>query len=702
MTFFMTHHSPAGAFASLTFGLPGRGVSIDLEKPEVDINSDLLAAVSRGPGRTYALPFVTGAEDTDLESQRVAGAQQEKPDRIEDRWRFYNASELKRTLTAARDSWHAGDLELTVYTPHFELPDPEGGHMEALKLAAAPGLLIDLTIDNTAYDEPAQGFLGLRYLSCGRLRPLDWTSEGKLSGIGLSNQWVLAAQTGAANARTLRYNSVAKALEQGEAIVHMGGREGGILFEVPPRERVTLTAAFSFYREGIVTQGIKSRYYYTTFFEDAEAVCRYVLEQADTIRAACLAEDVRMESMAQGADEAAVYYQAVRGYYGSTQLLIADGKPYYSVGEGVYLWRNTMDLAADHLPYELWRNPWVVRNIMDLYLDRYSYRDKVRFAEDESQHYPGGISFTHDMGNFNAYSPPGRSGYEMPNAVFYHFMTTEELLNGIYLFTGYTLFTEDLDWMNNRKAAARELVISMENRDHYDAYKRDGIMKAETVLCGEHGKEITTYDSLDHALASSKGNLYIAFKTLCAAKLLEQWFIKAGEAEWASRCRQMADRTAKSLSMSYQHDKGFFPANLYQEVPSRLIAAIEPLAIPHFLGVDVLANYPELWNQCRSHVKTCLQPGHGLDGESGGMRLSSTSRNTWTSKVILCIYTMEHVLQVHPKDYPTLMRELLHWCQITASEKTISDQIICDERITIGGHYYPRTITSFLWMNKKG
>ena len=36
--FFMTHHEPVGAFASLTFGLTGRDVSVDLESPGVENN----------------------------------------------------------------------------------------------------------------------------------------------------------------------------------------------------------------------------------------------------------------------------------------------------------------------------------------------------------------------------------------------------------------------------------------------------------------------------------------------------------------------------------------------------------------------------------------------------------------------------------------------------------------------------------------
>ena len=36
-------------------------------------------------------------------------------------------------------------------------------------------------------------------------------------------------------------------------------------------------------------------------------------------------------------------------------------------------------------------------NVLDLFADRYSYRDRVRFPGDATE-YAGGLSFTHDMG----------------------------------------------------------------------------------------------------------------------------------------------------------------------------------------------------------------------------------------------------------------------------------------------------------------
>src|SRR5690349_2094948 len=45
--FFMTHHAPVGAWASLTFGLPGRGLCIDHETLKPEPNADLLVAIHR-------------------------------------------------------------------------------------------------------------------------------------------------------------------------------------------------------------------------------------------------------------------------------------------------------------------------------------------------------------------------------------------------------------------------------------------------------------------------------------------------------------------------------------------------------------------------------------------------------------------------------------------------------------------------------
>src|SRR5215467_6792003 len=82
--FFMTHHAPVGAWASLTFGQPGRGMSIDHETLVPQPNADLLVAVHRD-GVTTALPFV------------------EKPEQYGS-WRFVGAEAMSRGLSPCIDA----------------------------------------------------------------------------------------------------------------------------------------------------------------------------------------------------------------------------------------------------------------------------------------------------------------------------------------------------------------------------------------------------------------------------------------------------------------------------------------------------------------------------------------------------------------------------------------------------------------------
>lgn len=50
--------------------------------------------------------------------------------------------------------------------------------------------------------------------------------------------------------------------------------------------------------------------------------------------------------------------------------------------------------------------------MLDFYAMRYSYEDTVRFPGAFTEH-SGGISFTHDMGVANVFSPPHYSASEM-------------------------------------------------------------------------------------------------------------------------------------------------------------------------------------------------------------------------------------------------------------------------------------------------
>jgi hypothetical protein len=115
------------------------------------------------------------------------------------------------------------------------------------------------------------------------------------------------------------------------------------------------------------------------------------------------------------------------------------------------------------------------------------------------------------------------------------------------------------------------------------------------------------------------------------------------------------------------------------------------------LGVMDENGEPELVALLRDHSIACLQKGVCWDAVSGGLRLSSTSRNTWPSKSVLTVYAMERVLGLTVPE--GMVQEIINWAQISAREKTICDQILCDSREAIGAPYYPRIVTAALWLD---
>src|SRR5207248_2803235 len=74
---------------------------------------------------------------------------------------------------------------------------------------------------------------------------------------------------------------------------------------------------------------------------------------------------------------------------------------------------------------------------------------------------------------------------------------TEILLNSIYMLTSYALIADDTPWAKTRLPFARELLVSMENRDHWDPGQRNGILKAESA--GSTGDEQTAFALMERA-----------------------------------------------------------------------------------------------------------------------------------------------------------------------------------------------------------
>jgi len=693
--FSVTQHPPVGAWSSLTFGLPGQGVSIDHEDLAPHDSADLLVALSHGPGQTVALPFVTGTASHDYEQTH---ARPESAGHYRDRFTFLAPPQLTRTLSPCTDTFSSPTITLTVYTPFPSIPNPKRSGQP--QFYVCPGILMEVTFDNSGSDLPATGFVGLGYRGRGRIRPMDWSTNGALVGVGFASQWCLAALAGP-HVATLRDNSIAEHVEAGTPVIHNGGQEGGILVKVGPRQKITMPVTFAFYHGGIATQGIDGSYYYTQFFIDLEAVAHFTLRNVGKIRESCANFDAKIAAAAPDPAKQAAIGQGLRGYNANSQLILSNNIPYFSVMGGQFTWRNALDLAVDHLPWELYRNTWIVRNVFDLYSAHYSYRDELLFpADGDGNLNPGGLSYCHDVGSGTTYTPAGNSAYEMPNLTGgYSFMTSEELLNGVYLLASYAIVSDDEPWSRTRLATAKELLDSLEARDHVDPAKRTGILKAESSICGPKGAEITTYDSLDASLKPARGSIVLAVKTWCATLMLTAYFQQHNDAEAAQRSYNFAHMTATALAGAFDAAGGSFPANLFAPGDAKVLAMFEPMAVPAYCHLKhYFAEFPDLMAKMKTHAATCLKPGVCLDAGTGAMKLSSGSTIVYPSKIALVMWVLENILEMPLTDYPQTLTELAHWARESGAEGTYADQVDAATRQALGGYYSPRLASAAMWL----
>ncbi|MBO9599722.1 MAG: beta-xylosidase, partial [Cohnella sp.] len=393
---------------------------------------------------------------------------------------------------------------------------------------------------------------------------------------------------------------------------------------------------------------------------------------------------------------------SIRSYYGSTQMLVdSNDKPLWVVHEGEYRMMNTFDLTVDQLFYELKMNPWTVRNVLDLYSERYSYRDTVRFPKDATE-YPGGISFTHDMGVGNIFSRPEYSSYELSGIDgCFSYMTHEQLVNWVLCAAVYEHQTGDREWLARNLGLLQECFASMLNRDHPDPASRNGLMSLDSSRT-MGGAEITTYDSLDVSLGQARNNIYMAGKCWAAYVAFEKIFAEHGLADLAQEAGAQAVRCASTLVASMTAGD-YIPAVIGEGNDSRIIPAIEGLIFPYLTGCeDALkpdSRFGAYMNALHKHLDTVLVPGVCLF-EDGGWKLSSTSNNSWLSKIYLCQFIARRIMGVR-WDERGRAADAAHVGWLTHPEHSYwswSDQILAGE--IIGSKYYPRGVTSILWLEE--
>jgi xylan 1,4-beta-xylosidase len=690
--FFNAHHSPVGAFASFTLGHRGAkgGFGLELGGPA---DESVFIGVETPAGDAYdALPFFVTSADS---SRRYdVGADQPIPQGLV---RPFADALLRRKFRLGSDTWEAGDLTFRLYSAPKPVPDPVHASPSALRTAVVPAVFAELTIDNRRCSRSRLAFFGYeggdrRY----NTRRLDDVTDGRYVGVGQGTSTALVSDSpGVFSGMGFTLDRCLRP-DRPESLAMGLGAVGALMVRVPAGRRRTVRFALCFYRDGTVTSGLPSRYLYTRLFPSIETVAAYALDHWTEHKALALAADRRVERSRLNAAQRFQLCHAVRSYFGSTELLETERGPFWVVNEGEYRMINTFDLTVDHLFFELSQNPWVVRNQLDWFRTRYAFRDRVRLPGDPRE-YPGGMSFTHDMGVGNCLSRPGRSAYEQDglHGCFSH-MTHEQLVNWVCCAVTYLRRTEDTRWRTEVLPVFRACLRSLVNRDHPVARQRDGVMSADSSRC-LGGAEITTYDSLDASLGQARNNLYLAVKTWAAYLGLRETFAAVGNARAAAVAERQAALAARTIS-GHLRPEGFIPAILGEPSEARIIPAIEGLVFPLVWGLrdalDEDGDYGALIRALRTHLGSVLRPGICRFAD-GGWKLSSTNDNSWLSKIYLCQHVARAVFGLAPD--PAADGAHLAWLLHPENGYYAwSDQMVAGR--ARGSKYYPRGVTAWLWL----
>ena len=697
--FFNAHHSPIGAFSSFTLGFPGAGGGLDLELGRSPKKNVYIGVESLDKEGVYeAFPFFAYQEDDESKRYDIENMDPD-PDKPNIIFPFPK-EKITREFKLGTDTWKAGDLTFKIYTQVESVPEPGADNEEEMKKILLPAVLAELTVDNTNGTKARRAFFGYEgsdpYSS---MRRLDDTMD-EIAGIGQGRLTAIAASN--ADMKSAMHFSMENILTTpNEENWTFGlGPLGALVADVPAGEVRTYRFAVCFYRDGIATAGMDTSYYYTKYFKNIESVAAFALEHfAEIAERAEAADDRLLTADHLSADQKFMLIHSIRSYYGSTQLLSVDDEPFWVVNEGEYRMMNTFDLTVDQLFFELKMNPWTVKNELDMFVKRFSYEDKVRFPDSDTE-YPGGISFTHDMGVANTISRPHYSSYELYglDGCFSH-MTHEQLVNWILCAAVYVTHTEDEAWLKMNMPIVESCFESLLNRDHPIPEKRNGLMGLDSSrVMG--GAEITTYDSLDVSLGQARNNIYLAGKIWASYVALEKIFSEHGLTELAEQAGIQAEKCANTIVENVT-EEGYIPAVIGEGNDSKIIPAIEGLIFPYFTNckeaLEDTGRFGPYIQALKKHLETVMKEGVCLF-EDGGWKISSTSSNSWLSKIYLSQFIAREILgwqwdETGAKADAAHVKWLTH---PVLSVWSWSDQIIAGE--IAGSKYYPRGVTSILWL----
>ncbi|WP_051935690.1 glycoside hydrolase family 52 protein [Deinococcus sp. YIM 77859] len=681
-TAYLSHHAPWGAYASFVLGEFGKGGGFALS----DVHSpdrSVYIAYRTGRAPVQVLPFLSAPLGLgELAYQANADGVARSTPAV----RSVPGEELDRQLLWASDEWRHGPFRLRLLSPFGEVPAP-GTDDDALRLAVCPVVLAELELDNGDSDVPAEMLFALEGVN----RPLSDTAGGALLGAAAGRSWGVAALPGAGVEEVQDFDVIGAAFGERRPRVRRLGNAGGVMLTVPAGETGRLVLALGTYQAGTITSSLNTRFFYTGFFSNLEEVLTFGLENVRHYWELAATRDEELLQSGLSQDRQFLLAHATHGYLANTQLLVReDGRPLWVVNEGEYRMINTLDLTVDQLFWELRYHPWTTAHVLDLFVERYAFTDEIKCGEERL---PGGLSFTHDMGVSNVFTPPGISSYETENldGCFSH-MTFEQLTNWTLSATMYGLLA-DRSWLEEHVGTLEACLASLLVRDT----DGDGVMDADSART-KNGAEITTYDSLDASLGPARGNLYLAVKTWASLVCLHQALTLLGRD--GETARAQAQRTAERIVQAFDPARGYIPALLFGGSDACILPAIEALAYPFLLGlretVSEQGPYGSLITALRRHLATALQPGVCLDATSGGWKLSSTSVNTWLSKIFLCQFVAEEVFGLQPN--PRCDEAHVRWQQVGSAPHGPTDQVRSTDGHALGSRLYPRLVTSVLWL----
>lgn len=694
-----SQHAPFGAFASFTVGLVGSpgGFGHALRGPA---HQNVYVGF-RGAGTEAwrLLPFFKP-----VGSQEAAFTGEEGTAQPPKNFSTLGPADTVRTLGWASDTWRTRDdrFGFSLLSPFGPVADPGKMKRAEARQALSPHINGWIEFDNTTGKQPVELIFGIGEPDQ-LFRPLVDTDK-RLPGFAVNTEYGFAT-TPAAGAQLRQGFDILNPKFLDYRGLHVIAGQAALVFTVPAGKRQRFPLVLGFFNGGPISSGISAGYAYTRVFADLEDVLRHGLAQRVRYERVAAKRDRELAAAKLNDDQKFLLAQSAHSYFGSTQLLWDKNGPLWVVNEGEYRMMNTFDLTVDHVFFELEYFPWAVRNALDLFASRYRYTDRLHLGDGRTA--PGGVSFTHDMGVNHNFTPPGRSSYECDHleGCFSH-MTMEQLLNWILVAVTYAEQTGDRAWLKRRQALLLSCAESLRRRDHPTPSKRDGIPKFDSLRCGTDGAEITTYDSLDVSLGQARNNLYLCVKALGAWVLLERAFGRLGRVKDAAAARATADQLAASVVTKFDPETSSFPAVFEKDNRSRIIPAIEGFVYPLYLGLkDATARngrFGALLDCLLRHVSGIMQSGVCLDAVSGGWKMSSTSTNTWFSKIAIAQHVMR---EMFPEALSEAARaaDRVHadWQrQPGCGQFAMCDQINSETGVTCGSRYYPRGVTTILWLRE--